>query len=319
MVEKIPVFVVHTGKSRCLDITLKAIKATGHRAIYIGDQAHLESVCESYIGDFGQERFEGFRSVYRHLSSNSEQFEIACFRRYFDIFTVAEKLGLSSFWMADSDLLLISNLEMATQQILRGGWRVSLSEQIQRSDAALKSSSPHLSLWTIGSLRDFIEFVDHTYRCEISALMHMYDKYQQECCGSGGVCDMTLLHLWAVNRVDVHNNARLINLELGVFDHNINVSKNYDDSYKMDGLVGIKHVVAVGSRYGCLAKLGPVPFVCFHFQGRAKLAMPAIAWVIKNNIRNPWLIRLATCFSVVVLMIDKSVKKLASIFRFSYA
>jgi hypothetical protein len=93
---------------------------------------------------------------------------------------------------------------------------------------------------------------------------------------AGGVCDMTMLYLWAQNRNDVVNFASP--LGGGVFDYNINSAENTQSGEYETWLGKKKIVFRDGKPYGRRCEDGAiVRFRSLHFQGAAKSQMERYA------------------------------------------
>jgi hypothetical protein len=209
------------------------------------------------------------------MSSNSERFEILCFKRFFLIKEFANKLNKKEFWLIDSDLILLDSLYELEIFLKRNSYDCALFTPSQ--SGYTWTSSPHLSFWTIESLDEFIDFVIKTYRDDFSKIEEKW-HYHLENKKPGGICDMTLLYLWQNNaKRNIYNMANSY-IESGVLhDLNINLSSNYgEDIFSTTPFFGIKEVRFRSGKYFISLKNGSKDFSVgsLHFQGSAKVYMP---------------------------------------------
>jgi hypothetical protein len=273
------VFVVHSGGQSYLTSCIKSSKIQGNHTILIGNDSGAALYADEFFaGEEDCNNYKNFKSSYRHMSTNAESFELLCFKRYFLLLSVAKQKDLKHFWMVDSDVLLLENLNDLTNFLTSNGYKASLSSQ---SRSALHpplysiGSSPHLSFWTIEALENFVEFSVGVYETHGDILRRKY-QYHLDNSLKGGICDMTILDLWSRSYGSVFNNAKAHLCGLSYFDHNINSSLNYEsDDVEMDFLLRVKRIFRGEQGYYVWSpslkrefKIG-----CLHFQGGAKILM----------------------------------------------
>jgi len=218
-----------------------------------------------------------FRDAYVHLSSNSPEFEMVCFRRYFLLAKyLAAHPECRRFVLIDSDVLLFRGVGAHIGRLagaadfcgsclrLRDGWDPC---QI----------SPHVSYWTSAGLLHFVAHVLDTYttRGGLKKLREIAAQFAAKGV-RGGVSDMTLLYLWA----HATGNAAPINrvFDGGVIDHNINGGSNLlANEFRVRG--GAKRIEEIDG-HPCLTATATgeaIRVMALHFQGSAKMAMqPAL-------------------------------------------
>ena len=96
------------------------------------------------------------------MSTNSEEFELLCFKRYFLMLAIARMKNTADFWMIDSDVLLLEDLAPVTRIFRERGYAASLTFQDTKSEFSW-SASAHISFWTLEALADFVEFLGSLY------------------------------------------------------------------------------------------------------------------------------------------------------------
>lgn len=218
--------------------------------------------------------YDMFRDAYVHLSSNSPEFEMICFRRYF---LLAQYLHAHPrclrFVLIDSDVLLFRGIgdhiaALAGEADFSGSF-ISAEEEWNPFQV-----SPHVSYWTRAGLLDFVESVLATYTSAegLNRLREIAGRFAASG-RRGGISDMTLLYLWA----DATGNRMPLNRVANgkVIDHNINYPSNHlPHEFRVTG--GAKRIEYQDGRL-CfrLATGGLVRVMALHFQGASKVAMAA--------------------------------------------
>jgi hypothetical protein len=213
-----------------------------------------------------------FRDAYVHLSSNSAEFEMICFRRYF---LLAQHLAAHpecrAFVLIDSDVLVFRGIRAHIERLVG---KADFSGSFIRPSEAWDPCqiSPHVSYWTSEGLLGFVAYVLQTYttpegRSRLRAIANRFVARGTR----GGISDMTLLHLWA----HATGNVAPINRQSGggAIDHNINSAHNlFEYEFSMRG--GAKRIAYVDGQ-PCLATPSGelVKALALHFQGSAKIAM----------------------------------------------
>ncbi|MEY4505571.1 MAG: hypothetical protein RL297_149 [Pseudomonadota bacterium] len=208
-----------------------------------------------------------FRQVYRHLSINPEAFELACFRRYFEVATMVQE-G-ERFIIADSDLLLnagpadLPTIFMDQTNVLVGS--------IGRSSGTLESDiSPHFSFWTPTLLRQFVDYLIHAYESQDSRLEHIYRKRQDAGNKRAAISDMTLLHLFMQDESIAFIDSNQV-VEGLLIDHNFCMTECANATFKMNFGFKAFHRERQILRFTTTTDESVRP-VAIHLQGRAKIA-----------------------------------------------
>lgn len=264
MTDSIPFIVVHKGNQDYLHICLKSIEKF-HPVYLLGneDNKHtvknwvdLKSLHSSYADDF--------ENAYVHMSTNSSEFEKICFLRYIAMYEFARENNIKEFIHCDSDMVILKDISPLFS-ILRSHKSACFIPQDQSKFRL--TASPHFCYWKIEALEEFIKFFIHQYQIKSSVLL---DKYNYHVANNiaGGICDMTLLYLYAISNHDVFN---LLDVER--FYLNFNVSTK-EHNTKDRGNIYFKHGFKMyNSELMYRSKDGLKPVMFLHIQGKAKKFM----------------------------------------------
>jgi|LGOV01.1.fsa_nt_gb hypothetical protein len=273
------VFVIHNGNQEYLRHCLRFSRQNGNYTILVGNEKSFQSECDKFFSDdIELPEFERFVSTYVHMSSNSEWFEILCFKRYFLLLAMARKLNLESFWMIDSDVLLLEDLAVFQDYLTNKNYKACLSTMTQTSEYDW-SSSPHISFWTRKSLESFVEFTIDTYAKKMSKLEEKFNYHKANSL-AGGICDMTLLFLWASQTDQIYNTSKAHLDGHHLYDHNINLIKNVgDDHFQSSRILRMKTIKPLGGNLVTHELVSKRDYIVgsLHFQGRAKRFIPSFA------------------------------------------
>ena len=148
-----------------------------------------------------------FKNAYVHLSSNSQDFEIACFARFFALNTFMQMNKLKNAWLLDTDVWPTQNLEIFEQVAHSSDKVLILSKSRPESNAVLASCS----LWNFKDVDKFCTYLSNSfYQKNFSELQHFYLENQSNSI-LGGVCDMTALKYWTSREsIDYLNSYKAI-------------------------------------------------------------------------------------------------------------
>ena len=268
---------LHEGNQDYLKIAILSSKKVGIKAVLLGDESN-KSFCDKWrlMSNYEHPLYKKFCENYTHYSSNGEEFELRCFKRYFTLLKYMENENLNEVLMLDSDTIFVYPIP----DNYFSGVDVALSIH-ERQDLYRWSICPHCSYWTYSSLKEFVEFIVYTYKENDSSIVDKW-KYHKENNIKGGICDMTLLYLWSVQ-----TEKKILNTAIAregyVIDNSFSSSENYtDDEYSYSRLLRIKRLKKVNGKLYFTKKDGEIirP-ILIHCQGGAKNLMKSI---IKNNI-----------------------------------
>ena len=93
----IPVVFIHTGYQPYMEYTIHQAEKTNPVVYLLGDEKN-KNVAQRWfhIEDYQSERYEQFKKIYKHMSSNPYEFEFNCFRRFFVICEFAKNKVLKN-------------------------------------------------------------------------------------------------------------------------------------------------------------------------------------------------------------------------------
>jgi hypothetical protein len=211
-----------------------------------------------------------FKQVYRHMSVNPEGFELASYRRWFEI--AARVAPDDIFIFADSDLVVQTGFADLPAE-LRDPTAVVASIGAT-NDVLEQQINAGFSLWTGRRLRDFCDFLIARYETGTDGLAALRD--QMIAAGNPRACisDMALLYLW-INEAGVPfvNSNRVIE------------GQYIDHVFFMPGCLGTQFRMTFGRKSLTFRDDGfwlksldgaPVRPVSLHLGGRYKILAGAI-------------------------------------------
>ena len=270
----IPVVFIHTGYQPYMEYTIHQAEKTNPVVYLLGDEKN-KNVAQRWfhIEDYQSERYEQFKKIYKHMSSNPYEFEFNCFRRFFVICEFAKKQGIEKFIMLDTDCFSFVNFSNLGFE----EYDVALSMPKDQSNY-LWTASPHGSLWSVAALENFLDYLFYEYTDNISELEEKW-KYHKSHGVGGGICDMTLLYLWAksVEQFKILNTTQ--GYKNGVFDHFVSFSEGYEkEEYKTLKIINIKRLKFKKDRAYFQKTDGSwIRTYTIHAQGESKIFIKTIA------------------------------------------
>jgi hypothetical protein len=257
--ERPNIVVVHDGSQDYVRLALETARRSGNRP----SQLSFADKSASQI-DFEQR--------WRQMSNYDRRFDLLCMTRYFVIQKAMHDQGLDYVFDLDSDVLAFDDMDVFRARHLDG---VFCGLHMPQSQPGLRYSfGAHTSYWTRDAIDDFCVFLLNFYEEVPQAAQEKWD-WHRSTGAPGGVCDMTLLYLWAKDRGDVMNFAKPIGE--AVFDYNLNTSENYAKGEYRTRFG--KKIIAFrdGQPYGRAANGDWIRFRSLHFQGSIKNQMRRFA------------------------------------------
>lgn len=188
---KITIIVVHRGNQRYLWDALRCARKAGNDVVLIGDEKNSKDGQWVDYRTCRSEEYEHFLKVYTHRSTNPYKFELICFERYFLTYEYMKQKKLSECVMMDSDVCLFEQITKETFEYAE----LAISIPEQRSEHSL-SASAHFSYWTMDAMEKMIDFLIKSYENVPKELTEKWN-WHQKTGAPGGICDMTLLYLFA--------------------------------------------------------------------------------------------------------------------------
>jgi len=268
-----PVVFFHLGYPEYLELCIKEA-ARNNEVLLIGDTENsslgsLNNVTH-YQADLDNCKFtKYFFEAYQHMSTGGQQFELLCFIRWAAICRITKKLGLSSLFHSDSDNVVYSDMSDVYEKINSPSMALSVP---QNQAEFRRSASPNVAYWSVEELERFCHYMLDCYLDPIK-YQKLKDKWlwHQQNSKPGGVCDMTVL--WHYAQETDHTVLTQLWSNNTTFDHNINVSSNYNslvEEYELKN--GIKNIKFINNKPHCknIVTNEEIMFHTLHFQGTAK-------------------------------------------------
>jgi len=254
---------VKAGDQKYLGYAIRQAQQYNPRVILVGDMAYASLEVEFYEYARYAQGGELFEAHYVHMCTNPREFEVYHMRRHFMLRQFMEAQGLEKMFLCDSDVMVYCDIAEAESTL--GDYDVACSFSEEQWPYRW-SASPHVSYWSRGTCAEFCDYMWRTYTTP-RMFAHLKEKWDwhQRTGTMGGVCDMTLLWLFAQDR-------KAINLaqvrDGATFDKNMNTSENWAlDEYRMKD--GFKEIAWRHNQpYGFNLKRGEwIRFNTLHFQG----------------------------------------------------
>ncbi len=256
----LPLFCCEDRRGAFIEVFRRSAAASGHDLRLFAPRAQPPA-------DFAM-----LAAHYHHLSPNPAAFELAVFRRYFEVRDAVAGTGIGRFVIADSDLLLLGR-----PAAIPSAWRDSgalVGSIGVTAGVAETDISPHFSFWTPELLGAFCAFAVRTYRDNIEQLRSVHAARTAARQPLVSISDMTLLALWvAADGVPFVDSNRVIDGHY--LDHNIGMAACADAVF--DHRFGRKSLSFDGGSIALRTAAGAVvrPLL-LHFVGRNKRAMAAV-------------------------------------------
>lgn len=269
----LPVFFVHSGNNDYLNYTIKQAENVNSCVYLLGDESNKEKAKQWFrMSDYLSDEYNNFTQHYVHMSSNPYLFELNCFRRFFVTYEFAKRNSINRFMMLDSDLLAFSDFSK-----IDFGDAIAALSIPHCQDKYVWTASPHCSYWTIEGIRDFLNFLTYEYTIGIHELMEKWEYHQTNQI-KGGICDMTLLYLWARNKGDTHIYNTLAIKDNAVFDHFLSVSEGIQKGiFPVRKFCNIKHLKFVNGEAFFKNNTGEwIKTHSIHAQGKSKIYIPTL-------------------------------------------
>jgi hypothetical protein len=170
-----------------------------------------------------------FQSVYKHMCSNSYEFEKRCIDRWFILRNFLKQENIDVCYYTDSDVMIYDDISATYINYKEYDAAFTLTESQKNYRWA---AAPCCSYWKISILGRFCDFVMEIYSTEKIKVLEEKWNYHQQNNILGGICDMTLLYLFS-KEINFYPLSKVTN---GIaFDHNVCVSENYyPDEYEME-------------------------------------------------------------------------------------
>ena len=279
-----PVVIIHRGYSNYLKWAILQAKRYNSRVVLIGDDKNerLKEYVEFFhINKFTSSLTSKFSNVYKHMSTNTFNFEFICFERWFLLLKFMETEYVNMVVHLDSDVMLYDTLNVVFKEFDKNTLAAyHIPEQTFTEKRWTAGGSA--SMWTMQGLVKFCTFIVDSYKSDINLLRNKWNWHLSSSM-QGGICDMTLLYLFYLkHKFEIINLAKTSINELGqnyTVELQLNTSENYyKDEFAMSKskfLFKIKDIVHQNGRIkGYNNFLNDyVIFTNLHCQGSSKILM----------------------------------------------
>jgi hypothetical protein len=280
--EDIPIVIYHIGTQKYFLNSVR-INSMKNFVYVIGDDnnnlfqnnSNVKHINQSEL--FNQEIAE-FKNVFVNYSSNSANFELGCFLRFFYLKEFIKKYNFNRIFHVDSDCIIFDNLKELFEKLPQIKIGYSIQTLSQKKNPYHMVGCIHNALLNFDFLTKFIDFCFDIYKRKTHFEL-IEPKINYHKTHPGGICDMTILYLFfSTNIMDKtltnFNDIFIINDEACTFDHNINDSYGFegDQTYLMKNNKKIL-INKNNSYYVETIKGKQIRLLSIHFQGGAKLLL----------------------------------------------
>jgi len=273
----IPLFIFHVGYIDYLRLALTTAKKYNSDVLLIGDESNKRAWKPHLMKDeLNSPVYQDFLKVYTKMSSYNSEYDLLIFECFFCLREWMNQNNIDKAWMLDSDVISFSNFYDKYSRYLHNQDIVASLSIPQHQDNYRWAAFGHNSYWTLEGITSFTDFCIETYSKNLSLLQEKYEWHIKNNI-LGGVCEMTLLYLWAKGKTDVFNTAKVY--DGMTIDNWITSSENFELNEYSVTIGGIKHITFKdGMPYSFNKKLGKdVALLSLHCQGSAKKYMRFLA------------------------------------------
>lgn len=275
-----PVILVHRGTQNYVSIAIKQAQVFNKRVILLTDSPQYFRNVEAYdLNDFFGTA-QCFEHVYKHLSPNTQKFELFCIQRWFILNEFVAKMRISHFFHCDSDVLLYCNVSTFYQQHRDKVWLLgAVSNGLSAISGYMWSGG--IGYFSREILQQFCDFVSEVYT-QKDRLDYLVKKYEKRSNPKHGVCDMTLFSLF-VDHLKHSGGQDVMSLTAEIdgakFDHHISSDEAGFYAKEKVADLEVKKIIFKNRMPYCFnKKTGDwVRLFCIHFQGKAKPLMAKYA------------------------------------------
>ncbi len=235
----IPVIYLHLGPLPAYLIrSIEQAKKVGNQVTLLCDTAQtIDGIQQVQIDNY-LAGVTDFETRYKHMSSNTADFEIICIKRWLILANYMHQNNLEVCYYSDSDVMLYADVNIVYED-----YKVfDACYTLPKYQGNFRwSASACCSFWKQETLHKFATFILEAYTEKyIGQLEEKWDFHQQHQL-SGGICDMTLLYLFS-KQINFYSLSQVKNG--AAFDQNFLDDENYFKAeYEMEMLPKIKRVV----------------------------------------------------------------------------
>jgi hypothetical protein len=221
---------VHKGYSWYLPFILNQARSVDpdSNIILLGDCTTSDRIGTKFVEELRDSQYiSRFVDNYIHMSTNSLEFELFCWLRWFYLLDYMHRNSIKSVVHLDSDVLLFSSLGEIKSYYADVVTNCGYAIPAQSFDSLEWSASAHISYWTVAALEEFCEFAIASF--SERRYLRLYEEkwcWHQQHHLPGGICDMTTFYLfWLEQGSAIFNLGR--QHDRHIFDNNMNSANNY--------------------------------------------------------------------------------------------
>src|SRR6185312_5570076 len=190
----IPIIYIHFGKVP--DYFIKSINSAAvynENIILLTDTDFKHQGVTVFKVNLFNKDIDSFISVYKHMSTNTREFEEICIKRLFILRNFMNQQNIDVCYYSDSDVMIYDDLGVVYQQYKDYDAVYTLP---QNQDDYRWVASACCSYWKKQTINEFCEFIIESYTGKGKELLDEKWKYHVDNNIAGGICDMTLLYLF---------------------------------------------------------------------------------------------------------------------------
>ena len=256
--ENLPLILIHKGNDEYVQIAINQAKFFGNDVIVISDNQFKN--CKNYQLKNYDKSSNKFKKHYTHLSTNSYDYELFCFERWFILYEFMYKESIDKIFYIDSDVMLYTNISLDFE--LFKNYIIAITHK----------SSPNNSYFTFYGIKKFIEFIMSVYSNtkgelfdKIASNFYINQKHNLP----GGVCDMIFFYTFALSNIASAVGEMTYVVDDSAYDHNINSDNTF---YKFKNIKKFRFKNGIPYCYNSFLKKN-IRFKSIHFQGGSKNLM----------------------------------------------
>ena len=236
-------------KQRYLKYVVRQAESFNSRVVLIGDEYNIKWAKESYeASSLENDKWRRFERAFVNLSDYPDAWAKGIFKRFFLFEELCGQEGFDDLIVLDSDVLVYTDLSRVG---IRGSCDAAF-EWCESVDRVNDMNNPGsvvcgIGYFTTGTLKQFTDYCIDVYEnkqgTEYGVLLSKWNKMKTAHL-AGGVCEMTLLHMWLCETFD-HEKNKVINLleRRGdvCFCNDLRGEKNYlEREFAIDRSINIK-------------------------------------------------------------------------------
>lgn len=225
----LPLIYIHFGEiPKYLLVSMKQASLLNKDIILLTDTDFKADNVRCFpINEFNKD-VESLNLLYKHMSTNSREFEMICIKRWFILRNFMNDQNIEVVYYSDSDVMIYEDLSIVYDQYKEFDACYTLTEF---QDNYRWSASACCSYWKKNAINKFCDFVVNAYASDKIGELELKWKYHLDNKIPGGICDMTLLYLFS-KEINFFPLSKVLNE--ACFDQNMLDPENYyKNEYKV--------------------------------------------------------------------------------------